>query len=86
MIYFSYASAQNVSIEVDSAHTIEFGGGLVKEINADKIGYETFTPGSLDIVGAGTTFLTRKIKFWNEGGATFRGRLYLETMKYQRSK
>jgi hypothetical protein len=45
-------------------------------VNAGKIGYETFTADSLDIVGAGTTGLSRKIKFWNEGGATFAGEVF----------
>ncbi|MFC0181924.1 hypothetical protein ACFFJX_04900 [Pseudarcicella hirudinis] len=43
--------------------------------NAGKIGYQTLTPDALDIVGAGTSTTNRKIKFWNEGGATFSGRV-----------
>jgi hypothetical protein len=44
-----------------------------REGNAGKIGYGTFDPGSLCIVGAGTSGSTRKITFWNEGGARFNG-------------
>src|SRR5256885_7416977 len=38
-----------------------------KEGNAGKIGYQTFTPDALDIVGAGTAGTNRKIKLWAEG-------------------
>ena len=48
-----------------------------KEINAGKIGYQVFTPDALDIVGAGTAGNTRKIRFWNEGGASFAGPIEL---------
>jgi hypothetical protein len=53
--------------------TLEFGLPYPKEQNAGKIGYETFSGDSLDIVGAGTNVSSRKIKFWAEGGATFTG-------------
>ncbi len=82
-------SAQNVGIgtanpqaklhvngnqKIDSAYTLEFGAGLLtKEPNAGKIGYATYTPGTLDIIGAGNAGTTRKIKLWNEGGAMFTG-------------
>lgn len=62
-------------IKVNGNSTVELGKGLTKESNAGKIGYATFTPQTLDIVGAGTTGTTRKIKFWNEGGATFADKL-----------
>lgn len=53
---------------------LEFGEGIFpKEANAGKIGYQSFTPDALDIVGAGTNGTNRKIVFWNEGGATFYG-------------
>jgi hypothetical protein len=51
---------------------IELGANVTKEINAGKIGYQKFSD-ALDILGAGTTGLNRKIKFWNEGGADFTG-------------
>jgi hypothetical protein len=58
------------------SNVVEFGLGVAgKEMNAGKIGYQTFTPGALDIVGAGTNGNNRQIKFWNEGGATFAGRI-----------
>lgn len=46
-----------------------------KQTDAGKIGYQTWTTDSLDIVGAGATADSRKIKFWGEGGATFTGSL-----------
>lgn len=61
------------NVKINGIETIEFGGGFTKEINAGKIGYQTFTAGYLDIIGAGTTQSTRKIRFWNEGGAIFGG-------------
>jgi hypothetical protein len=61
---------------ISGNNTLQFGAGLAgQEISAGKIGYETFTPDSLDIVGAGTTNTSRKIKFWAEGGANFNGNL-----------
>jgi hypothetical protein len=60
------------NVKVDGPNTIELGAGLTKEINAGKIGYQSFSAG-LDIVGAGTLQSNRKITFWNEGGAEFRG-------------
>ncbi|KAA9035490.1 tail fiber domain-containing protein [Ginsengibacter hankyongi] len=62
------------NIKVDAANTIELGAGVTgKESNAGKIGYETYTPDALDIIGAGTLGSNRKITFWNEGSAQFRG-------------
>jgi hypothetical protein len=62
------------SVKIDGANTMEFGAGVAgKEGNAGKIGYETFTPDALDIIGAGTVGSNRKITFWNEGSAQFRG-------------
>ena len=62
------------NVKIDGVNTMEFGAGVVgKEGNAGKIGYETFTPDALDIIGAGTVGSNRKITFWNEGGAQFRG-------------
>lgn len=62
---------------ITGANPLEFGGGLTKETNAGKMGYEIFTADALDIVGAGITSGNRKIKFWNEGGATFAGAVNL---------
>ena len=67
------------NVKVNGASTIELGAGLTKEGNAGKIGYQVFTSDALDIVGAGTTQLGRKIKFWNEGGASFAGNVGIGT-------
>ncbi len=52
---------------------LELGFGLTKEPSAGKIGYELFTVGTLDIVGAGSGGSNRKIKLWAEGGVTATG-------------
>ena len=54
-------------------NVLELGAGLAKEGSAGKIGYEIFTAGALDIVGAGTAGNNRKVKIWAEGGTTFGG-------------
>ena len=63
------------NVKIDGNNTLEFGAGVAgKEVSAGKIGYQSFgTFDALDIVGAGTTGANRKIRFWNEGGAEFRG-------------
>ena len=63
------------NVKIDGNNTLEFGAGIAgKEVSAGKIGYQSFgTFDALDIVGAGTTGANRKIRFWNEGGAEFRG-------------
>jgi len=63
----------NGPVSIVGGNYLEFGNGLTKEGSAGKFGYSLFTPGSLDIVGAGTTGLNRKLKLWAEGGATFTG-------------
>jgi len=65
-------------LKIEGSNEIELGAGLTKEANAGKIGYQKFSDG-LDIVGAGTTGTNRKIKFWNEGGATFTGKVGIGT-------
>jgi hypothetical protein len=63
--------------KIDSAYTLEMGAGLAgKEPNAGKIGYQVFSSSSLDIVGAGTQDNNRKITFWAEGGALFKGNVF----------
>ncbi len=63
--------------KIDSAYTLELGAGLAgKESNAGKIGYQVFSTSSLDIVGAGTQDNNRKITFWAEGGAVFKGTVF----------
>jgi hypothetical protein len=61
-------------VGVSSTSALELGVGKGKEINAGKIAYQKFSD-SLDIVGAGTTGTNRKIKFFNEGGAAFTGKV-----------
>lgn len=66
-------SSNGSKIGISNANVLEFGLGVAgKDSNAGKIGYQTFTADSLDIVGAGTTG-NRKIKFHAEAGATFTG-------------
>lgn len=61
---------------INGANVLEFGSGVTgKETNAGKIGYSTFTPGALDIIGAGTTNTNRKIQMIAEGGVGITGPL-----------
>ena len=62
---------------INGANAMEFGGGLTKQADAGKIGYGTFTAGTLDIVGAGSAAngLDRKVKIFSEGGMTIQGPL-----------
>jgi len=67
--------------KIDGTNTLEFGFGVGgKEVNAGKIGYQAFTAGALDIIGAGTVSGNRKIKFWTEGGAEFAGTVGIGTV------
>ena len=63
----------NGPVSIVGGNFLEFGSGLTKEGSAGKFGYSIFTPGTLDIVGAGTTGNNRKLKLWAEGGAAFTG-------------
>ncbi len=64
----------NGGVKIQGINALEFGAGVAgKEINAGKIGYQTFTPGALDIVGAGTLVSNRKVNIFAEGGTTFNG-------------
>lgn len=58
--------------KIDGANTLEFGAGVPKETNAGKIGYQTFSQG-LDIVGAGTAALSRRVTIWAEAGCSIQG-------------
>lgn len=69
------------TMKINGSNTLEFGAGVPKETSAGKIGYQTYGNfDSLDIVGAGTTGANRKINFWNEGGATFKGNIGIGTL------
>lgn len=55
------------NLSLVGSSTFEFGAGVAgKESNAGKIGYATFTPGALDIVGAGTNFNGRTVQLWDQ--------------------
>ncbi len=61
-------------LRITGNNFLEFGYGVGgKDASAGKFGYGTFTPGVLDIVGAGTTGGNRAVKIWAEAGTTFTG-------------
>lgn len=62
-------------MRIDTQNVIEFGGGLAKEVNNGKIGYQTFSSG-LDIVGAGADVGNRRVTIFAQGGTTFNGNIY----------
>jgi hypothetical protein len=67
-------------LRIVSNGIIDLGFGIDgKESNAGRIGYGLFTTNTVDIVGGGTAFNNRSIKFWADGGSTFTGRLLLES-------
>lgn len=52
---------------ISGANVLEFGQGVSgKEGNAGKIGYETYTTGALDIIGAGASGAIRNVKIWDD--------------------
>lgn len=56
----------NGNASIPSTSTLEFGKNVAgKETNAGKIGYQTFTTGALDIIGAGTGSGNRIVKLWD---------------------
>jgi hypothetical protein len=63
------------SIKVKGNNPIELGVGFTKQLDAGKIVYSRWTPNTLELVGGGINDQIRKIKFWNEGGASFVGNL-----------
>ncbi len=52
-------------VRIRDANVLNFGSNVTKENSAGKIGYQTFTAGALDIVGAGTTGIPRIVKLWD---------------------
>jgi hypothetical protein len=57
------------TLGISGTNVIEFGSGIVgKESNAGKIGYQTFTTGCLDVVGAGTSTTDRRVRIWDKLG------------------
>lgn len=72
----SYPVALTEGAGVTGPNVIEFGAGVAgKQNDAGKIGYATFD-GALDIVGAGTTGLNRKVTIYAEGGLSVAGTVY----------
>ncbi len=64
----------NGEMKIQGSNTLEFGAGVAgKEINAGKIGYNSFVADGLSIVGSGTTASNRKVYVFAEGGTTFNG-------------
>lgn len=75
---------------VSGANVVEFGFGVAgKEGNAGKLGYQAFTSGALDIVGAGTAMNSRKIKLWDNvelpGNLTLGGNLCMGSVCMQQN-
>lgn len=53
-------------LQISGINTAEFGYDVSgKQTDAGKIGYATFTSGCLDIIGAGTTSGSRKVKLYD---------------------
>lgn len=63
----------NGSAKINGNNILEFGADQIKEINAGKIGYQTFSGDALDIVGAGGKVVNRKLHVFAEGGSIFEG-------------
>jgi hypothetical protein len=63
-LFIGGITTAQTGIVIPTANTIEFGGGVSKELNAGKIGYGTFSPG-LDIVGAGVSAGSRIVTLWD---------------------
>jgi hypothetical protein len=61
-------------VKIDGLNVLEFGADIAgKELNAGKIGYNSFGSGALEIVGAGTNATNRTVFFFAEGGTVFSG-------------
>ena len=64
----------NGAVKLRGNNALELGAGIAgKETNAGKIGYNSFSANSLDIVGAGSNSTNRKVYFFAEGGTYFNG-------------
>jgi len=69
----------NGHMKIQGANMLEFGAGVSgKQQDAGKIGYKVYSD-ALDVIGAGNTTTTRRLKFWNEGGAEFTGNVGIGT-------
>ena len=56
----------NTGINLPGNRAVNFGSDVTKESTAGRIGYQTFTPGALDVVGAGPVFPGRVVKLWDD--------------------
>lgn len=64
----------NGAMKIEGFNSLEFGAGIAgKEMNAGKIGYNSFGYDGLSIVGSGTSAINRKVYVFAEGGTTFNG-------------
>ncbi len=64
----------NGPIKIEGTNSFEFGAGIAgKELNAGKIGYNSFGSNALEIVGAGSNSTNRRVYFFAEGGTHFSG-------------
>ena len=59
------AITNRVQVAVTGSNVVNFGSDVSKTGSAGNIGYQTYTPGALDIVGAGTANNQRNIKLWD---------------------
>jgi Chaperone of endosialidase len=61
--FVSYGDASfNKNISIKGSNVLEFGDDQTKALDAGKIGYGTWDPGYLCIVGAGTSLASRNVK------------------------
>jgi hypothetical protein len=64
------------NVKINGNNTLEFGASIVgKQMDAGKIGYNAFGNNALDIVGAGNSNTTRKVKIFAEGGTEISNKL-----------
>jgi len=61
-------SLHNAGVQVGPGHVLELGFGLTKTPFAGMIAYQNFSGNALDIIGAGPTDASRRVRFWSEGG------------------
>lgn len=64
-VTFSNLVEARSTIATSNQNVFEFGRNRTKQVDAGKIGYETFTSGALDIVGAGTVAGSRTVKVFD---------------------
>lgn len=52
------------NLNLSGTNHIQLGWDVSREVNAGKIGYQLFTAGAVDFLGAGTS--TRVVKIWDD--------------------